>query len=118
MLPFDNPFIEEIAEQREAISQAVRGARSSLEKLGSILSGEQALEARITEIPEGTWGKSFLYDLLVAYAQGSDSLQIFAEEENVPYTEVKRVIKYLGLHKLYTSGINRGDGQLTLSRIK
>lgn len=97
MLPFDNPFIEELAEQRAIIAQAARGARSSLEKLNAILSGEHALEARITEIPESLWTKSFLYDLLVAYAQGPDSLQIFAEEENVPYPEVKRVIQYLDL---------------------
>lgn len=97
MLPFDNAFIEELADQRAVIAQSARGARSSLEKLGSILSDERALEVKLTEIPENAMKKSFLYDLLVAYAQGPDSLQIFAEEENVPYTEVKRVIKYLEL---------------------
>lgn len=95
-----NEILHEIADQRGEIAEATQNARTSIAKLDTLLLKDLG-DAPWNNIPKSAEQKLFLYNLLVAYAQGSDSLQIFAEEENLPYEEITRgitrVIQYLEL---------------------
>lgn len=90
---------EEVSLNRDQLKEAARHARISLEKLSRLLHDEVALDARIDEIPEVAWKKDFLYHLFLAYAQGEDSLEIFAEEENIPYNKVNALLNYFNLEE-------------------
>ncbi len=91
-----NELVREIADQRGEIAEAAQNARKSFDKLGVLLLEELA-DAKIDNIPESAERKYLLYSFLVAYAQGPESLQIFAEEENIPYKVITNILDYLEL---------------------
>ncbi len=99
-----NELVREIADQRGEIAEAAQTARESFDKLSTLLLEELA-DAKITNvdgtptvnIPESAERKYFLYKLMMNYAQGPDSLKIFAEEENIPYEAVARILRYFEL---------------------
>lgn len=97
-------LVREIADQRGEIAEAAQNARNSFDKVSAILL-EELGDVKITNedgiptvnIPESVERKYLLYELIINYAQGPDSLKIFAKEENIPYEEIAKILKYLEL---------------------
>lgn len=86
--------IEEIA--KGEVAELTRTAKQSFEKLSELLH-ENVFDVKINQIPRKITERDMLYHLFVAYAQGEDSLRIFAEEENIEYKEINSLLSYLKL---------------------